>query len=201
MRHGEAFSNTDGERGVVGSDKPLTKHGIEQVRMTAEWMVGRVAVSQIVSSPYRRTMETSEIVAERLGLDFTTDERLREIGKGDWTGLPVSEVIRLEGEVPKEDRPFFKPPGGESWFDVATRVVSLVGDLERREISDSLLVSHDHPIRMGTGLLLRRPMKTWEQQTVSHASVTRLYGRGLEWHSDTKVFNVAGYDPTTLPDD
>ena len=39
-----------------------------------------------MSSPLQRCMAFSDALAEKLGTEATADERLREIGFGDWEG-------------------------------------------------------------------------------------------------------------------
>lgn len=193
VRHGEAESNVDSEHGTVGSDRPLTREGIEQVRETANWMLGRIAVSQIISSPYRRTFETSEIIAEKYDLDIVTDDRLREISKGDWAGRSVREVMEIEGAINLAERHSFRPPNGENWRDVGVRVASLIEELRNNEADNSLLVSHNHPILSGIGFLLNKPTPTWEDAGVSNASLTQIIYDQDRWSLDPSRYNVTPY--------
>lgn len=195
VRHGEAESNVDIEHGIVGSDRPLTKEGIEQVRKTADWMLGRIAVSQIISSPYIRTLQTSEIIAEKYGLDIITDDRLKEISKGDWAGRPVSEVMELEGAIDLSKRHSFRPPHGENWRDVGKRVISLIEELRVNGADNSLLVSHNHPILSVIGMARKTPTAEWENNGVSNASFTQLEYYGLHRPSELVPgrYNVTPY--------
>lgn len=192
VRHGEA-GNKDSDR--VGDNQPLTPRGIEQVRAAAGWMLGRVAVEQVRSSWYRRCQETSEIIAEALGIDgIIFDDRLNEVSKGDWQGRPAEEVMALEAEIDPADRPTFRPPGGESWFDAGRRVVELVKERRSQGSSEELSVSHSHPIRMGVGILTAAPLHTWEGSDSAPASITMLYSSQQNiWLPEPSVFNFTSY--------
>ena len=83
IRHGETDWNARGlSQGNV--DIPLNGVGVEQARRAAlalqEPGEGRRIVS-IVASPLGRAQHTARIVAEALGLDFSTDEELRELDR------------------------------------------------------------------------------------------------------------------------
>ena len=58
-------------------DPPITAAGAEQARAAAAQMAGR-AFSRIITSPYRRTLQTSAIFADALRLSITIDPRVRE---------------------------------------------------------------------------------------------------------------------------
>lgn len=181
VRHGEAQSNVDIENGTAGSDRPLTKEGIEQVKSTAKWL-GRVVTTKVIhSSPYIRTIETSEIIAELLDLAIVEDQRLQEIQKGEWAGKPVPEVIQLEAEVDPDTRHEYRPPGGENWLDVGRRVGNFVTEKMYKGHNQVLAVSHNHPIRMGIGYLLGTETRTWEDRTIDNASVTGITFRDGRW--------------------
>ena len=77
-------------------------------------------------SPMRRCLQTREIVAG--ALPFTIEEALREVSFGDWEGKTMDW---LASHVPEEvarrrrDPVTFRPPGGESFEDVARRLAPL----------------------------------------------------------------------------
>lgn len=92
MRHGESEANA---LGLIASrirntlpDYPLTSAGKESVRQKAlRFFEERGAKSfQIISSPFLRTRQTAEILAELIGDSFCIDERLRERDFGVYDG-------------------------------------------------------------------------------------------------------------------
>ena len=81
--------------GLASSNPGLTDEGRAQVREVAEWLapLGE-AVDAVVASPVRRTRESAEILAERLGLDLVEEPGFAEMEFGAWDGLTFAEVAR-----------------------------------------------------------------------------------------------------------
>ncbi|MFO1012672.1 MAG: histidine phosphatase family protein [Caulobacteraceae bacterium] len=114
-------------------DSPLTAKGKDQARQVGAILRGilpAAAAWKVVSSPLGRTRATAEIVLGALGRardGYETDDRLRELDFGDWTGLRMADV---EQERPAEwsaraaDPWNVPPPGGESYGQVAARVAA-----------------------------------------------------------------------------
>ena len=95
VRHG-ATSHTADKRfsgGLASSNPGLTDEGRAQVREVAEWLapLGE-AVDAVVTSPVRRTRESAEILAERLGLGMVEEPGFAEMEFGAWDGLTFAEV-------------------------------------------------------------------------------------------------------------
>jgi broad specificity phosphatase PhoE len=85
----------------------------------------------VLSSPFRRALDTARIAVRRAEMDIEvrTDERLRERDLGAFDGLTSAGIRELyESEADRRQRIgklYYRPPGGESWCDVALRVRSL----------------------------------------------------------------------------
>jgi 2,3-bisphosphoglycerate-dependent phosphoglycerate mutase len=58
--------------------RPLSEVGVEQAERLRDWLLKSWAVDAIISSPYRRTLDTIAPFAAASGLVVTLDERLRE---------------------------------------------------------------------------------------------------------------------------
>ena len=87
----------------------------------------------IISSPYARAAMTAGVVATTLGLEVVLDERLRERDLGVFDGLTG---VGIREQFPEEaarrarlGKFYYRPPGGESWTDVALRVRQVLLDL------------------------------------------------------------------------
>ena len=50
----------------------------------------------IYASPFIRTTETAQIAGKIFHREIQTDERLREVGKGEWEGKPNKEYIKWQ---------------------------------------------------------------------------------------------------------
>ena len=89
LRHGIAVNRGDPQY-PLDSDRPLTVKGIRRLRRTADGMRRmRVTFDAILSSPYKRALETAFVVAREYG----TGERVRTIQALKAEVLP-EEVIR-----------------------------------------------------------------------------------------------------------
>jgi broad specificity phosphatase PhoE len=58
-------------------DPKLTPEGLRQAAAAAEALRG-TGVKRLISSPYRRALETATVIAEALGLDVTVEPLVRE---------------------------------------------------------------------------------------------------------------------------
>ncbi len=109
------------------------------------------------SSPYRRARETAEIALDVADarLDLRVDERLRDRDMGI-TDMLTAAGIRAAYPEEAERRDwlgkfYYRPPGGESWADVALRVRGVLTDLAHTERHERVLVSaHDVVITLFT---------------------------------------------------
>jgi len=195
IRHGQAVSNLAIRGRLVGEEAPLTPEGRRQIEAAAHYLGPLVTTNVLHTSPLVRTKESAQLIAERCDLTVVIEPRLREIGKGDWTGMPVEAVIKLEGEIDIKHRHTFRPPGegGENWQDVGTRMAAFIEEQRQAGSKQLLMVSHDHPIRMGIGTLMGKPIEEWENMPIANASITRLYYEDGFWQLDETLANKIVY--------
>lgn len=88
VRHGESMpARADEPFPLVDGhgDPPLAPAGHEQAERVADRMAGE-AVRAIYVTTLRRTSETAEPLAKRLGLDPLVEPDLREVCLGEWEG-------------------------------------------------------------------------------------------------------------------
>ena len=93
VRHGRTGANTGGVLAGATPGVELDDTGRAQAERLASWL-SEVALAAVVSSPLERCRQTAEaIVAGQSNRpDVRIEERLTEIGYGDWTGRPLSEL-------------------------------------------------------------------------------------------------------------
>ena len=161
LRHGETEWNRAGR--VQGHlDSPLTPRGEAQAQAVGaalDELTDRGDVA-IVASPLGRTLATARIIGRALGrdgADIATDDRLREISRGEWEGMTFGEIeTRDPGELARRrgDRWEHRPPGGESYADAGPRAADWLAGLdslaEANLAGPLIVVSHG-----GIGRLLR----------------------------------------------
>ena len=89
VRHAHAGSRDQ----ATGPDheRPLSERGWRQAQALVE-VLGEAGITRLVSSPYRRCVQTLEPLAGTLGLAVEVDERLAE-GTGFAPALAVAEEL------------------------------------------------------------------------------------------------------------
>jgi broad specificity phosphatase PhoE len=169
VRHGESSGNVARDAAELAGlatiditerdmDVPLSVAGREQAGALGRWLIdqGRQRPTVAVASPYVRAQQTARIALDTAGLtnlDLVVDERLREREFGvldRLTKLGIEERFPEEAEARRRVGKFYhRPPGGESWCDVALRVRSAVDSLTREHGGERLLlVAHQVVILM-----------------------------------------------------
>lgn len=141
FRHGETFYNAEGR--IQGQlDTPLSPLGRAQAAEAGRLLGAALQADGLAAeapswfaSPLARASETMEIARRALGLPpdgFTRDNRLMELSFGRWQDLTWPEVAALYPAAVtarKTDFWGFRPPGGESYADLAARVASFLDGL------------------------------------------------------------------------
>ena len=147
IRHGETEWNALG-RFQGWQDIPLNARGEDQARHAGGLLAdllhrdGRTVVDiGFVSSPLGRARATMERVRTALGLSaegYTLDDRLREVGYGEWEGATLAQQQASHPEIfanRQADKWGVSPPGGESYAALTLRVRDWVDGLTRNTIA------------------------------------------------------------------
>lgn len=181
VRHG-VTELTSGKRfsgGLRSSNPGLSDEGREQMREVAEWLAPLAEHAEaLVASPVRRTRESAEILAERLGLSIEEEPGLAEMEFGSWDGKTFLEVAEQEKEaldawIGSVD---VRPGGdGESFTDVERRVLQglqrILDDHAGRTV---VVVSHVTPIKTLVAQALQAPLLSVFRMELAPASVSVL---------------------------
>jgi len=91
IRHGESQANILRQISNRGLVHPLTRKGREQAVALADKLRDR-AITRIYSSPVLRAIETSILVADRLGVEYEVTDALREFDCGIAEGRTDEEA-------------------------------------------------------------------------------------------------------------
>jgi len=179
VRHGESTGNVadaraHAERAEVvdlearDADIPLSPLGRRQAASVGRWLAAAQGAPQppqvVVCSPYLRARATAEAIVaamEETGRQLPplrTDERLRERDLGWWDGLTGAGVrARYPEESQRRDRLgkfYYRPPGGESWCDVALRLRSMLSSLREEHAGQRVLLVTHQAVIMNMRLVL-----------------------------------------------
>lgn len=206
VRHGESAGNVAAaaaERAGLevidletrDADTPLSPLGAEQAAALGTWLEGQAGDDHpdvVWCSPYVRAVQTASIALQEAGstLALRQDERLRDRELGI---LDLLTTVGVGARYPEEDarrhhlgKFYYRPPGGESWADLALRVRSLLADLDRVEDGRRVLVvAHDAVIAtiryVCEGLSEREVLDLARRSPVRNAAVTRLVRLADGW--------------------
>jgi broad specificity phosphatase PhoE len=218
VRHGESLSNVAADAAEAAGaevielamrdpDVPLTPRGVRQAEALGDWL-GRLgpagAPHSIWCSPFVRALDTARIAVASSGLPLriAVDERLRDRELGI---LDLLTTAGVEARAPEEaarrrwlGKFYHRPPGGESWADLALRVRALLVDLDRQEHDRRVLVvCHDAVILViryiCEGLSEADVLAISESAAVRNASVTRLVRPDGEGRWSVDVFNLESH--------
>ena len=150
IRHGETEWNAEG-RLQGARDIPLNDLGRRQAASAGIILAdlfardGRSeAALEFVASPLVRARSTMELVRNTLKLppdDYAIDDRLREIGYGQWEGSTLAEAQVSHPELfarRQTEKWTVSPPGGESYVAVQARV----NDWYHQLTADTVAVAH-----------------------------------------------------------
>ncbi|MEG2171860.1 MAG: histidine phosphatase family protein [Desulfovibrionaceae bacterium] len=138
LRHGALAPNPQ-RRFIGAQDIPLSPQGVGQAQLWGQCWARQEAqggqpLAGIVCSNLSRCLETAQIIARAIArggarhgdVPVYADECLRELCLGDWAGLTPAEVEALfpgQYAARGKDMAHFCPPHGESFADLARRVL------------------------------------------------------------------------------
>ncbi|MDC7785227.1 histidine phosphatase family protein [Rhodoplanes sp. TEM] len=124
VRHGEVEGD-GAERFVGRTDLPMSAAGEARIVTLAAGLAGR-PLDAIWCSGLARSRRTAALLAAGRGIPVRVASALAEIDMGDWEGLSRRAVAAQQpGAYAARGRDLagFRPPGGESFADLAARVL------------------------------------------------------------------------------
>ena len=227
VRHGESVGNVAATQAhldgldripldIRDADVPLSATGEEQALALGRWLgEHRDRIDTYWVSPYVRAQQTLAIArgdAAEHSPAFI-DERLRDRELGILDLLTRQGVANLHPEEAARRRHlgkfYHRPPGGESWADVALRLRSFLRDARDVPGDGVMMVAHDAVVMLLLYVLV--PMKEDElldfavANTVLNASVTHLVRDADAWRverfADVEHLRELGAEVTAHPGD
>ena len=159
VRHGQSEGNViraaaarDAEVLEISArdmDVPLSNLGRRQSSAFGTWLRDQPEEQRpevILTSPYERATQTAAGLLEAVDLDigYIPDERLRERDLGMMDLLTTKGfAARFPAEAAHRTRIgkfYYRPPGGESWTDVALRCRSVLDSVAREHPGRRVMV-------------------------------------------------------------
>ena len=165
------------ERILAGRAKgyPLTDLGIKQAQNIADFLKP-FSISAIYSSPVERAEQTASIVAKKLNLDYTVDERLTEIDMGLLSGMPYEQMFAKYGNIFLkfyEGHPVIEENKIETFVSIKKRVLDLVEHCSAKHNGkDVLFVTHMDPIKSILSTIMQLRPESLYELIIRNASLT-----------------------------
>jgi glucosyl-3-phosphoglycerate phosphatase len=182
------------------ADVPLDEVGCAQAARAAE-VLAAYRPTSLYSSDLSRSYQTAAVLAERTGLEITTDKRLREIHVGSWEGLVGEEVRAANPELARRlwaGEDVRRSPTGESPREVAERMAEALTEIAEaaEEHSTVVVVTHGLAGRVGACRFVGLPFDHW-----------RLFGGlsncawvSIDRHRSGTYWRIEGYNVTADSD-
>src|SRR5687767_5151412 len=173
------------ELDVRDPDVELSDTGHAQAEALGKWLADLPEEEQptaALSSPFNRALTTAELAVKELGLRVRTDERLRERDFGAFDGMTGAGIReQYPDEAGRRDllgKFYYRPPGGESWADVALRIRSLLATEGLRQDCERLVVVAHQAVIMVFRYVLeelteQELLTIDKEEQVANASLTR----------------------------
>jgi len=118
------------------SESPLTATGCKQANELATFF-DNVNVERLISSPYKRAIQTIQPLAERLNIEIEMKNQLEE------RVLSAEPLPDWFEKLRKTfNNPDLKFEGGESSEEAANRIIEVVEDVFNSEFENTIIVTH-----------------------------------------------------------
>jgi 2,3-bisphosphoglycerate-dependent phosphoglycerate mutase len=131
-RHGRTVANATGVLAGRTAGVGLDEVGVRQ----AETAAGRLAGLQLaaaVTSPLERCRDTARILLRGTGVRPRVERGLTECDYGEWTGRPMTELVKEELWKTVQAHPAgVRFPGGEAMAEMSARAVKAVRTWDTR---------------------------------------------------------------------
>jgi broad specificity phosphatase PhoE len=211
VRHGESLGNVADAHAqqakagrldldVRDPDVPLSDTGRSQAEALGTWLAELPEDQRptaALSSPFTRALTTAELATANLGIRVRTDERLRERDFGAFDGMTGAGIReQFPDEAKRRDllgKFYYRPPGGESWADVALRIRSVLATEGLRYDCERLMIVAHQAVIMVVRYVLeelteQELLEVDREERVANASLTR-YARDDDGNLRLTSFN------------
>jgi 2,3-bisphosphoglycerate-dependent phosphoglycerate mutase len=152
-RHGRTVANATGVLAGRAPGVGLDDAGIQQAEAAGRRLDG-LALAAAVTSPLERCRETARILLRGTGVRARVERGLTECDYGEWTGRPMTELVKEDlWKVVQAHPAGVRFPGGEAMAEMSTRAIRAVRAWDARVAETSgddavwLVVAHGDVIK------------------------------------------------------
>lgn len=156
---------------------PLSPTGVEDCAAVATRLP---SVDTVWTSPLARCRTLAEAIGMRVGVAPVTDERLRELGFGEWEGRRWETIGRDESERWAGDYWNVSPPGGETYRELYERVGLALAEIVACHAQRVAVVTHAGPIRAALVHCLRLEPRRYPEIELDYGGINLLHIDGAD---------------------
>lgn len=204
VRHGQSQANL--ERRFAGhTNAKLTETGIEQAKLTAQYIKDNYNISKVYASDLSRAYETGKGISNLLGIEIIKNENLREIYAGKWEGMPFTDIQNTYAEdysIWLNDIGNAKCTDGESTQELAERFIPAITEIAKENDGQTVAIAtHATTIRVTQSMLQTGSLSEMKNiPWVTNASVSELkYDNGKWSFGKISINDHLSTLPTPLP--
>lgn len=185
VRHGESEANCQ-KRFAGHFNAKLQDRGLEQAKITAQYIVNHYQVDAVYASDLIRAYETGKCVSDLLELPIIADRNLREIHAGEWEGIFFDDLEKLYAEDFgrwQRDIGNSRCTGGESVKQLGERIMGVLTRIAQENPDRTVVIAtHATPIRVMQCLISRQSLDEMKDiPWVSNASLTEILYENGTW--------------------
>ena len=154
----------------------LADKGVEQAQAAADRLAALEKVDAIYASPLERARETAAPIGKAFGQKVIIDKGLLECDFGEWTGAELKNLMKLpEWTTVQRSPSTFRFPGGESFTEMQTRIVSALDRLCRAHPGGTVVcVSHADPIKAAVAHAMGTHIDLFQRIVISTCSISAI---------------------------
>lgn len=172
LRHGEPVG---GRRYRGQIDDPLSDKGWQEMWRAVS---GETPWQLIISSPLSRCLAFAEALSQKLQIPLQQDDRLKEVGFGNWEGMSGTELRALDPQILARfyrDPLGNRPAGAEPLEAFSQRVAAALDEaIETHAGKHLLIVTHAGVIRAALANTISAPIETLYRFSIAGASISRI---------------------------
>jgi probable phosphomutase (TIGR03848 family) len=154
----------------------LADQGQQQAAAAAERIAAMPKVDAVYASPLERARETAAPIGGVLGQRVLVDRGLLECDFGEWTGAELAALMKKPEWATVQRAPStFRFPGGESFTEMQTRMVTAVDRLRAKHDGGVIVcVSHADPIKALVAHAMGTHLDLFQRIVISTCSVSAI---------------------------
>jgi probable phosphoglycerate mutase len=154
----------------------LADAGRDQANRAAQRLGELDRIDAIYASPLERARETAKPIGAARSLPVQIDKGLLECDFGEWTGEALKTLMKLPEWTTVQRAPStFRFPGGESFTEMQTRMVTAIDRLRHAHPGGTIVcVSHADPIKAAVAHAMGTHLDLFQRIVISTCSITAI---------------------------